>query len=76
MTKRNGTLEETPRIHETNANAIVVVEKLSVIQSERYTNEAENANLLEVLCMVFKARAKSQNMDEFMGRVKDAIVKA
>ena len=76
LTKRNDTLEETPRIHETYANSIVVAEKLSVIQSERYTNEAKNAILLEVLCMVFKARAKSQNMDEFMGRVKDAIVKA
>ena len=76
LTERNGTLEETPRIHETYANAIFVAEKLSVIQSERYTNEAENASLLEVLCMVFKAHEKSQNMDEFMGRVKDAFVKA
>ena len=76
LTERNGTLEETPRIHETYANAIVVAEKLSVIQSQRYTNQADNASLLEVVCMVFKARAKSQNMDDFMGRVKDAIVKA
>ena len=47
LTERNGTSKETPRIHETYANAIVVAEKLSVIQSDRYTNEAENASLLE-----------------------------
>ena len=45
MTKRNGTLEETPSLHETYANAIVVVEKLYVIKSQRYTNEADNASL-------------------------------
>ena len=77
LTKRNGALEEAPRIHEIDANGIVVADKLSVIQSQRYTNEANNASLLELLCMVFKAHAaKSQNMDEVMERVKDAIVKA
>ena len=76
LTERNGTLEETPRIHETYANAIVAAEKLYVIQSQKYTNEADNSSLLEVLCIVFKSCAKSQNIDEFMGRVKDAIVKA
>lgn len=76
LTERNGPLEETPRIRETDTNAIAVAEKLSAVQSQRYTNEADNASLLEVLCMVFEAHAKSQNMEEAMERVKAAIAKA
>lgn len=76
LTERNGPLEETPRTSETDTKAIAVAEKLSAIQSQNSTDEADNASLQEVLCMVFEAHAKSQNMDEVMERVKAAIVKA
>jgi len=67
--------EEIPRTGETDINAIAVTEKLSAIRSQSSTNEADNASLQEVLCMIFEAHAKSQNMDEVMERVKAAIVK-
>lgn len=76
LTERNVPLEETPSTSEQDTNAIAVAEKLSAIQSESSTNEADNANLHDVLCMVFEAHAKSQNMDEVMERVKAAIVKS
>jgi len=57
--ERNGPSEEIPRTGETDINAIAIAEKLSAIRSQSSTNEADNASLQEVLCMILKTWMKS-----------------